>query len=383
MLFPGIISSLGTMDFQQLLFANLSNPEELSEIPKKSFLHYNITKFEANFFPMTISLITGGAGFIGSHVSREAIGLGHKVIILDDLSGGFEQYLPNGVIFIKGSITDAALVSRVFNEYPIDFVYHLAAYAAEGLSHFIKRFNYTNNLIGSVNLINESIKHHIRCFVFTSSIAVYGKLPPPMKEDMVPVPEDPYGIAKLAVEMELRISHEMFGLDYVIFRPHNVYGEYQNIGDKYRNVVGIFMNQLMSGRPLTIFGDGSQTRAFSYVGDIAYPIANSVNMVGAYGQVVNIGAEQEYSVNHLAEAVMSAINITGKIDHVAPRNEVIHAYADHTKAKDIFGNYAQTGLDEGLARMASWALATGSLRSKDFENIEIHEKLPPSWTSKG
>ncbi len=125
--------------------------------------------------------------------------------------------------------------------------------AAEGLSHFIKRFNYENNLIGSVNLINASINNAVKCFVFTSSIAVYGA--GTTTEDMVPVPEDSYGIAKLAVEKELQVSHEMFGLDYVIFRPHNVYGEKQNIGDRYRNVVGIFMNQLLQGKPMTIFGD--------------------------------------------------------------------------------------------------------------------------------
>ena len=165
----------------------------------------------------------------------------------------------------------------------------MAAYAAEGLSHFIKRFKYNNNLIGSVNIINESIKHKIACFVFTSSIAVYGSIPPPMRENTTPVPEDPYGIAKLAVEQELRVSHDMFGLNYVIFRPHNVYGEYQNLGDKYRNVVGIFMNQLMQGKDLTVFGDGKQTRAFSYIGDVAPYIANCVSNPGALNQIFNIG----------------------------------------------------------------------------------------------
>jgi len=185
------------------------------------------------------SLVTGGAGFIGAHVTNELIALGHEVVVLDDLSGGFEENVNQKAKFIKGSILDHQLIGKLFNEYKFDYVYHLAAYAAEGLSHFIKRFNYNNNLIGSVNLINESIKHKVKCFVFTSSIAVYGIGKPPLREDMIPVPEDPYGVAKYAVEMELRVSHEMFGLNYVIFRPHNVYGEYQNLGDRYRNVVGI------------------------------------------------------------------------------------------------------------------------------------------------
>ena len=181
---------------------------------------------------------------------------GHDVVVLDDLSGGFQENVPAKATFVQGSVMDHELIDRLFDRHSFDYVYHLAAYAAEGLSHFIKRFNYNNNLIGSVNLINASINHKVKCFVFTSSIAVYGAGQSPMSEDMIPVPEDSYGISKLAVEQELRVSHEMFGLDYVVFRPHNVYGERQNIGDRYRNVVGIFMNQLLRGEPMTIFGDG-------------------------------------------------------------------------------------------------------------------------------
>src|SRR5947209_2324570 len=201
---------------------------------------------------MPTSLVTGGAGFIGSHVADELLSRGHKVVVLDDLSGGFEDNVPGGAIFVKGSILDTELIDRLFDRYNFTYVYHLAAYAAEGLSHFIKRFNYQNNLIGSINLINASVNYGVKCFVFTSSIAVYGGVPPPMIEETMPLPEDSYGIAKYAVERELKISHEMFGLNYIIFRPHNVYGEHQNIGDRYRNVIGIFMNQIMEGQPLTI-----------------------------------------------------------------------------------------------------------------------------------
>src|SRR5437868_6779742 len=209
---------------------------------------------------MGTSLVTGGAGFIGAHVAEHLLKTGHHVVVLDDLSGGYVDNVPSGATFVEGSIMDHELIDRLFRTYSFDKVYHLAAYAAEGLSHFIKRFNYNNNLIGSVNLINASINYGVKCFVFTSSIAVYGAGQSPMTEDMIPVPEDSYGIAKLAVEQELRVTHEMFGLDYVIFRPHNVYGERQNIGDRYRNVVGIFMNQILKGEPMTIFGDGTQQR---------------------------------------------------------------------------------------------------------------------------
>jgi UDP-glucose 4-epimerase len=328
---------------------------------------------------MTVSLLTGGAGFIGAHVCNELIDKGHKVIVLDDLSGGFEENVNPKAIFIKGSITDHVLLEKIFNEYQFDYVYHLAAYAAEGLSHFIKRFNYTNNLIGSVNLINESVKHKIKCFVFTSSIAVYGRGQLPMREDMLPTPEDPYGISKLAVEMDLKSTHEMFGLNYVVFRPHNVYGEYQNLGDKYRNVVGIFMNQLMQGKPLTIFGDGKQTRAFSYIGDVAPYIANCVEVPAAYNQVFNIGADQEFTVNELAHTVCDVMGMSGQVRHLDARNEVMHAYADHGKVQKVFSIQSGYTLKEGLQLMADWAKTAGSKESDKFKGIEITEKLPAIW----
>lgn len=327
---------------------------------------------------MITSLVTGGAGFIGSHVSKDLLDLGHKVVVLDDLSGGFEENLPKGVTFIKGSITDHELLAEIFENYKFDYVYHLAAYAAEGLSHFIRRFNYTNNLIGSVNLINEAIKHQIKCFVFTSSIAVYGEIEPPMMESSIPYPEDPYGVAKLAVEQDLKAAHNMFGLNYVIFRPHNVYGEYQNLGDRYRNVVGIFMNQLMQNKPLSVFGDGEQTRAFSYIGDISPSIANCVNVPEAYNEIFNIGASKEFSVKELALTIMDVMEINSELRYLPARNEVTHAYADHSKAEKIF-DIKNTTLKEGIQKMASWAKATGVKKSDKFSAIEIHDKLPSVW----
>ncbi|ATL48446.1 UDP-glucose 4-epimerase [Chitinophaga caeni] len=328
---------------------------------------------------MITSLVTGGAGFIGSHVVKHCLDMQHRVVVLDDLSGGFEDHIPEGAIFIKGSITDEVLVAELFANYKFDYVYHLAAYAAEGLSHFIRRFNYNNNLVGSINLINESVKHKVKCFVFTSSIAVYGAGQLPMREDMVPQPEDPYGVSKYAVELDLKAAHEMFGLNYVVFRPHNVYGENQNIGDKYRNVIGIFMNQIMQGLPLTIFGDGTQTRAFSYIDDVAIPIAKSVDTPAAFNQVFNIGADKPYSVNELATVVSDALNAEVKINHLQARNEVMHAYSDHSKAHSVFGQGSGISLKEGITRMADWAKRVGARKSKEFSNIEIHEKLPQGW----
>ena len=328
---------------------------------------------------MPISLVTGGAGFIGSHVADELVAMGHQVIVLDDLSGGQKQNVPKETQFIRGSITDDSFVKKIFDENEIDYVYHLAAYAAEGLSHFIKRFNYQNNLLGSINLINESIKHHIKCFVFTSSIAVYGGQQPPMLEKMIPQPEDPYGIAKYAVEQELKVSKEVFGLDYAIFRPHNVYGERQNITDPYRNVIGIFMNQLMNGQSLSVFGDGSQTRAFSYVGDVAPIIARCVTNSDTFGEVFNIGSDDPISVRDLAFKVMKAMKTECRIQYHDERNEVHHAFASHEKIRSCFDNLTSTSLEEGLVKMANWAKSSTHQSSAKFESLELTKNLPTFW----
>lgn len=327
-----------------------------------------------------VALVTGGAGFIGSHVAEQLSKSGEKVISLDDLSGGFEDnVIGDNISFVKGSINDTALINRLFQEYRFDHVFHIAAYAAEGLSHFIKRFNYENNLIGSVNLINASVNFQVKAFVFISSIAVYGHQEPPMHEEMRPAPADPYGLAKATVEAELAMTHDMFGLDFIIFRPHNVYGERQNIGDRYRNVIGIFMNQIMHNQPMTIFGDGEQQRAFTHISDVAPIIASSISIPDARNQIFNIGADNPYTVNQLAHTVAKSMGVKPEIVHLQPRNEVVLAYASHEKVRRVFGSWANLSLEEGTARMAAWARKTGPRKSSRFSQIEIREKLPPSW----
>jgi UDP-glucose 4-epimerase len=325
------------------------------------------------------ALVTGGAGFMGSHVAEQLIARGCEVVVLDDLSGGFRENVPVGALFVEGSVTDAATVKRIFSEHWFDYVFHLAAYAAEGLSHFIRRYNYTNNLIGSVNLINEAVLQGVKCFVFTSSIAVYGAGQLPMTEDMEPRPEDPYGIAKYAVELDLRAAHEMFGLPYIIFRPHNVYGERQNIGDKYRNVIGIFMNQIMQNQPMTIFGDGEQQRAFSYIGDVAPDIVEAALNPSCHNQIFNVGADHPYSVNYLAQVVAKAFGVEPRVQHLSPRLEVKHAFSSHDKIRRFLGPRKPTTLEEGIVRMAEWAKRAGPRATKRFAAIEVPINLPPAW----
>ena len=330
---------------------------------------------------MPTTLVTGGAGFLGSHVADELLARGHRVVVLDDLSGGSRANVPAGAEFVAGSVVDHALVDRLFAQHRFDTVFHLAAYAAEGLSHFIKRYNYSTNLLGSINLINAAVNAEtVRCFVFTSSIAVYGVGQVPMLESTTPQPVDPYGIAKYAVELDLQEALHMFGLNYVVFRPHNVYGERQHIGDRHRNVIGIFMNEILQHEPMTVFGDGEQRRAFTHAADVAPLIARSIERPKTWNEVYNVGADTPYTVNQLAAAVAAAMGVAPRVVHLEARHEVEHAFSDHAKTRAAFGDLiGGVTLAEGLGRMAAWARTIGAQEWMKFSGIEVPKNLPPSW----
>lgn len=329
---------------------------------------------------MDTALVTGGAGFLGSHVAERLVRRGDRVVVLDDLSGGFRRNVPAGAEFHQGSILDGTCVTELFTRHRFRWVYHLAAYAAEGLSAFIRRFNYRVNLEGSVNLINAAVNHGTECFVFTSSIAVYGAGQLPFSEESVPQPEDPYGIAKLAVEQDLRAAGAQFGLRHVIFRPHNVYGEHQNLSDPYRNVIGIFIKRILEDKPCPVFGDGNQTRGFSWVGDVARPIAESIGVPEAWNATFNIGSDETHTINQLAELVQRAMGRRVGIEHLPARQEVTHAISDHTRFRTIFGRRTRTvSLHQGLQRMARWAGDLEIGPSRPVARVEIAKNLPPSW----
>lgn len=324
-------------------------------------------------------LVTGVAGFIGSHVAEHLLRGGHEVVGLDDLSGGFMENVPEPTEFVKGSVCDRELAEDLFARRSFDAVYHLAAYAAEGLSHFIKRFNYQNNVGGSVNMLTCAVKYEVKLFVFTSSIAVYGAGQCPMVESMKPAPEDSYGISKYAFEMELEATRRVFGLPYVIFRPHNVYGERQNVADRYRNVIGIFIRQALAGEPMTVFGDGHQTRAFSHIDQVVPVMAQAVDLPRCWNQVFNIGADTPYEVLEIARQVAAALNVELNVRHLPVREEVVHAWADHSKVRDFFGELESITLEEGIARMVKWVRKHGIGKPTPAPEVEIHRNLPQAW----
>jgi UDP-glucose 4-epimerase len=328
------------------------------------------------------ALVTGAAGFIGSHVVDSCLELGMEVVATDDLSGGYRENVPEAARWVEGDLRDAEFVAGLWSEGSFDYVYHLGAYAAEGLSHFIRAFNYRNNLEATVNLVNQAVLHDAQRFVFTSSIAVYGRGQLPMTEAMTPVPEDPYGIAKYAAELDLAAAKEMFGLDYTVFRPHNVYGERQNIADKYRNVIGIFMNAILRDAPMPIFGDGLQTRAFSHVDDVAPLIARSPLVAASAGETFNVGADQPYTILDLANLIAEVFEVEPQLEHLPARNEVVHAFSDHSKLRAAFDPPPAIPLEDGIRRMAAWVKEHGAMEPVEFQTgIEVERNLPPSWRS--
>jgi UDP-glucose 4-epimerase len=325
-----------------------------------------------------VALVTGGAGFLGSHIADHLLALGYKVVVLDDLSGGYRENVPPGADLVVGSILDRDLLRQLFDESHFTHVYHFAAYAAECLSHHIRNFNYMNNAVGTANLITESARSGITAFVFASSAGVYGAQEGLLGEETQPRPEDPYGIAKYAMELDLKAAFSYFGLPSIVFRLHNVYGERQDLADPYRNVVGIYMRQALQGKPMTVFGDGLQTRHFSYVRDVVPNIVRSVTIEAALGQVINLGGEQSLSILELSRLVAQAVGVEWRVQHELPRMEVRQLHLDHARSRSIFGPASETPIRDGLTAMAAWAKE--NLReAREFRTVELDINLPPSW----
>ena len=324
--------------------------------------------------------VTGCAGLLGANYTRHLLANGHEVIGIDDLSGGYKAFVTKGekFSFVKLNLERRKKIVELFEEHKPEVLVHFAAYAAEGLSPFIRNFNYRNNLICSANLINECIKHDTK-FIFTSSMAVYGEQEPPFTEDKRPQPIDPYGIAKYAVECDLKLAHEQFGLRYNIVRPHNVLGIYQNIWDKYRNVIGIFIRKTLNGQPILVYGDGEQTRAFS---DIKYYMEPFDRLLTEYdGETFNIGADKYFTLNEVAEAVQKVGKKYGyevPIEHGEPRHEVKHAYCDHTKAKSMLQFSDGTNLEELIESMFVWAMKQPNRKVKTME-YEVTKDIYDYW----
>jgi UDP-glucose 4-epimerase len=263
----------------------------------------------------------------------------------------------------------------------VDIVYHFAAYAAEGLSPFIRKFNYSCNLVATANVVNACIEHQVGRLVFTSSMAVYGVGTPPFQETDIPSPIDPYGVAKFACEMDIKIAGEQHGLDWCIIRPHNVYGRNQNIWDRYRNVLGIWMYQYKKGLPFTIFGDGSQQRAFSSIDDCLVPLWKAGTDPRASKQIINIGSWKYYSIKEASEVLKKVIG-DGDTKHEEARHEVKDALPSHEKSVQLLDYEDKTSLEEGLRDMWNWAKNQPDRPQKSWDSYELEKGIYGFWKNK-
>ncbi len=327
-------------------------------------------------------LITGVAGLIGANMANWIIETHpeYNVVGIDNLFGGYIENVNPKVKFHKRDLS-IDRIDDIFDENDIEYVYHFAAYAAEGLSPFIRKFNYQNNVVSTASIINECIKHNIKRLVFTSSMSVYGhgKLDGSrFDEDDIPCPIDPYGIAKYACEMDIRVAGEQHGMDWCIIRPHNVVGVLQNIWDRYRNVIGIWMYQILHNEPMLIYGDGNQTRAFSYIKDNMEPLWNAAVFDTASKQIINLGGTVPYTINEAAEALCK---ITGydKIEHREQRHEVKYAVSTYQKSIDVLGFKQTTSLEGMMVEMWEWAKTQPNRERYKWNNYELNKGIYSYW----
>jgi UDP-glucose 4-epimerase len=333
---------------------------------------------------MTV-LITGVAGLLGARLAEYLIETqpGITVIGIDNLSGGYIENVHPAVKFVDLDLAhEPKKLETVFQKWQPTYVFHLAAYAAEGLSPFIRQFNYDNNLKATAGIVNECIKNDVKRLVFTSTLAVYGHGEGGVfNETQTPKPIDPYGVAKYACEMDIQIAGEQHGLDWCIIRPHNVYGVKQNIWDKYRNVLGIWMFQHMNDEPMTIFGDGEQTRAFSYIDDSLAPLWNAAVRPDASRQIINLGGIEEHSIKEAAMILLEVIG-DGEIVHKEARHEVKHSIPTWKKSVDILGFEHTTNLKEGLTEMWEWAQKQPKRDRFVWPSYELDKGIYEYWKTK-
>lgn len=327
-------------------------------------------------------LITGCAGLLGSRLAEWILENEPEcnVIGIDDLSGGIAKNVPSDIKFYRRNLIHDQ-IEDIFELHDIDYVFHFAAYAAEGLSPFIRCYNYDNNLKSTARIVNECIKHDIKRIIFTSSLAIYGHgYGNVFDENQQPKPIDPYGVAKYACEMDIQIAGEQHGLDWCIIRPHNVYGVNQNIWDKYRNVLGIWMYQYLNDMPISIFGDGSQTRAFSFIDDSLEPLWNAAILPEASKQIINLGGVEEISIKDAAEVLKQVVG-GGDIVYLEPRHEVKHPIPTFQKSIDILNFQHKTSLREGLTQMWEWAKKQPNRERFVWSEYEVEKGIYKFWKS--
>jgi UDP-glucose 4-epimerase len=325
--------------------------------------------------------ITGVAGFLGSHLAEHFLQQGHRVIGCDNLIGGYLDNVPPGVEFYTADCSDLARMRDLMRG--ADVVYHTAALAYEGLSVFSPHLVTNNIYSSSISVMSAAITNKVERFIFCSSMARYGTQPTvPFTEDMTPMPQDPYGIAKYATEVTLRNLAEVHGIELVIAVPHNIIGPRQKYDDPFRNVASIMINLMLQGRQPIIYGDGSQMRCFSFIDDVVAPLEQMALLPSVVNETINIGPDEEFiTINELAEHVARLLDFKLQPVYVPGRpQEVRKATCSAEKARAMLGYKTTTSLDDGLRSMIAYIQKRGVKPFHYHLELEIvSDKTPRTW----
>lgn len=332
--------------------------------------------------PMTI-FITGVAGFLGSHLASHFLKQNNRVIGCDNLSGGSQENVPDGTEFFLDDCLDFSAMDQRLEG--VDLVYHCAASPHEGLSVFSPYYISQNTFGATISIVSAAVKNKVKRFIFCSSMARYGALPVPFTEDLIPHPQDPYGIAKYAAELCIKNLADTHGMEYSIAVPHNIIGTRQKYDDPYRNVVSIMINLMLQGKQPIIYGDGEQKRCFSSVEDIIVALDRMGTYPDANGQIINVGPDDEFiSINDLAKLIAELLNFELKPIYVASRpQEVLLATCHSGKARSLLGFKSTISLKETVRIMIEDIRRKGTKPFKYHIKLEIINDLTPkTWVER-
>jgi len=335
-------------------------------------------------------LVTGSAGFMGSHIYDKLSALGHEVYGIDDLSGGFLRNVSNKKRFTELDLRNRKKTAEYINRLRPKIIVHMAADAPVGRSNFTPFSAVDRNFIAYINLLVPAIKHGLKKMILMSSMDVYGSQQAPFSEEMSLVPEDIYGISKASMEATTKIMAKVYGFRYCIIRPHNVYGPRQNLADPYRNVIGIFINRLLKDKFFYIYGDGRQKRAFSYIDDVNDALGEIIFNRRCEGKIFNVGSDNACTINELGALVSREFFGTEKIPkkflpkHVPDRpQEVKYAYCKHDNLKKLTDFTAKTTLKDGIKEMIAWAKSAGPQKFRYLNDLDLTNNLTPkTWKNK-
>jgi UDP-glucose 4-epimerase len=332
-------------------------------------------------------LVTGAAGFMGSHLVDSLVGSGHEVFGVDDMSGGFWRNINPKSNFTQLDLRDQARADSFISNTKPELLFHLAADATEGRSQFTPVNCVQRNLMAYLNVLVPCIREGLKKVVLVSSMSVYGDQRPPFSEEMPRSPVDVYGVSKASMEHITEILSAVHSFNYTIIRPHNVYGERQNIADPYRTVVGIFINALLNDRHFFIYGDGAQKRAFTNIADFTPYLLRAGFDPMTDREIINVGPREEVTINHLAEMVLKVFFPQGVRVELIPVHlpdrprEVKEAFCTTHKAERLLGYRTTVDLETGLHRMAGWARELGPQQPRYLvDGLElVTDQVPLVW----